>query len=87
MDVEVFGRVEENIESFEKEFGVLDEIGNTRDLEQKESDQKKCLMGELWVAQRNKESMWKQKLRKKWVKERDKNKKFFQINLSLGNIV
>ncbi|GKV27391.1 hypothetical protein SLEP1_g36564 [Rubroshorea leprosula] len=69
--------VDRKVKEAEKEIAAIDEKGEKGQLSPQDVEQRKNYFLELWKNIKIKESMWQQKSRKMWLKERDANTKYF----------
>ncbi|XVF13845.1 hypothetical protein REPUB_Repub09cG0003600 [Reevesia pubescens] len=80
---DIFRDVNKKINSLELHLDKLEKMANHRDLTEVELVDKKSKTHELWMALRSKESIWKKKSGVAWLKEGDKNTKFFHCSAKI----
>lgn len=73
----VFGKIDEQINAIEDKIHDIDMEANIKNLTDGEVASRKELQIELWSWLRRKESYWAQVSRVKWIKEGDKNTRYF----------
>lgn len=79
----MFGIIDKNISSLESRIHNYDNIPNTRFLESHEMEGRKSARLELWEWLKHKESFWTQNSRAKWIREGDKNTRYFHSLASI----
>lgn len=73
----VFGNIDHQIHTLEERINVLDQCANERSLNDHEIEERQIAQSELWDWLKKKEAYWAQNSRSKWLKEGDKNTKYF----------
>lgn len=72
-----FGIIDSKIAEYEDVIQCLDNLAQTKQLDEKELNERRNAQIELWEWLKRKESFWAQKFRAQWLKEGDKNTRFF----------
>lgn len=72
-----FGKIHEKIEELEDNIQELDRKADEKSLEEIEISSRKQLQMELWQWLKTRESYWAQNSWSQWLKEGDKNTKYF----------
>ena len=72
-----FGSIDENIRKCENIISDLDNNAKSRDLSEEELELRRNAQNDLWKWMKRRESYWAQHSRSRWLKEGDKNTRFF----------
>ena len=72
-----FGNIDTKISILEASIQQLDEISNHRDLNLIELEEKRTAQSDLWLWMKRREVYWAQNSRISWLKEGDRNTRFF----------
>lgn len=72
-----FGFIESQIDALELKINKIDSLANDRLLEEDELNERKMAQLDLWEWLKRKESYWAQNSRSQWLREGDKNTRFF----------
>lgn len=80
---QVFGNINERIATLESEIQQWDNVANTRLLTEEEVKIRASIQLELWSWLKKQEVYWAQNSRVQWLKDGDKNTKFFHTYASL----
>ena len=78
-----FGFIETKILSLESFILSFDDLANHRALDEPELQERRHAQIELWDWLKRKESLWAQKSRAQWLKEGDKNSRYFHSLASI----
>ena len=78
-----FGFIDSNIGMLESKIQKIDSIANERDLNPSELENRKSAQLGLWEWLRRKESYWAQNSRTRWIREGDKNTRYFHTLASI----
>lgn len=78
-----FGSIDFNIKSLEEKINHFDNIANNRLLLANELQERRKAQLDLWAWQRRRESYWAQLSRARWIREGDKNTRFFHTLASM----
>lgn len=73
----VFGKIDHQIYALEERIHEIDMLANNNSLTDDEISERRSAQSELWGWLKRKETYWAQNSRAKWVKEGDKNTKYF----------
>lgn len=80
---EVFGLIDHNINALENSIHRLDMAASSRSLEPNELEERRNAEHNLWMWLKRKEQYWAQNSRDKWLKEGDKNTRYFHTTASI----
>lgn len=84
---EVFGCIEESREALSKVVENIDKKGEQQELSPEEVSARQQAVGKIWDLNRWEEISWRQIYRVNWLKEGDKNTKFFHRMANVRSIV
>ena len=76
---EQFGNTLTNMQKIEAELNKLESDTADRQLTSQESMKRKNLQQDLWTAAQKHESLMRQKARSRWIKEGDRNSRYFHM--------
>lgn len=79
----VFGHIDHNISLLEEKIQAFDWASNNRPLNESEILERKAAQQDLWLWAKRRESYWAQNSRAKWLKEGDKNTRYFHTLASI----
>jgi len=74
-----FGHIEQNIGKFQKEIDKLESVAQDRELQEEEWSRLEALRTQLGLWTTRNERYWRQMSRCKWIKEGDRNTKYFHL--------
>lgn len=78
-----FGSIDDNIRRLENQIQRFDSLASARNLDENELHDRKLAQLQLWTWLKRKESYWAQNSRSKWIKEGDRNTKYFHTLASI----
>jgi len=74
-----FGHIEQNINKFQREMDKIEREAQVRELQEEEWSRLDALRTQLWMWTARNERYWRQMSRCKWIKEGDRNTKYFHL--------
>ncbi|XP_056685340.1 uncharacterized protein [Spinacia oleracea] len=82
-NINQFGEIVMNIDLLENKLLCFDKIASERDLNEQELTENKTTQLELWSWMKRKEMYWAQQPGSKWLKEGDRNTRYFHTIASI----
>lgn len=78
-----FGHIDQTISSLETTIHEIDQLASTRNLTETELNERRKAQLDLWSWLKRKDMFWAQNSRAKWIREGDKNTRYFHVIASM----